>query len=91
MRISEIAIRCSAYAKNNILGMVVFAILTGVAGNFVFEFLKQDEKKDSKIVIEVKPLSSNPPDFTPIKRLDQGVHEPHERPTTSSSAPGTGK
>lgn len=89
MRPIEVAIRCSAFLRGNILGIIILAIITGVAGNFVFDWVKPSEKKETTIRVELSASSpqAGVPEFTRPSRIDQGVHQPYERPSSPGSAP----
>ena len=73
--------------------MIFFALVTGVAGNFIFDFVKPAEnppqKQEQKITVE-NPMA-RPPEFIPAQRIDQGVHKPNERPTTSGRLAGSAR
>lgn len=55
--------------KNHILGTILLSIITGVAGNFVYDAVKPNNK------IESGPDSVQhlPTEFAPVQRKDQGI------------------
>ena len=80
----------SNFLKNNIIGILIFSIVTGVLGNYIYDYLK--EKNKSIPPTENKPKEPevyNPP---PTTNIPKAVHQPvtfpdEKKPPVNKSNP----